>query len=61
MDQIKKAAIGEKVLFDEGIIGVVEKASDHAVIVKIIKNPSLQEFANDKTVVSHRKYKIIID
>ncbi|MCQ6267855.1 YkvS family protein [Fictibacillus sp. WQ 8-8] len=59
MQEIKKAAIGEKVSFDEGIIGIVEKVSEHAVIVTIIKNSTLHEFANNKTVVSHHKYKLI--
>ncbi|MDM5196619.1 DUF2187 family protein [Fictibacillus enclensis] len=59
MEDLVKANVGEKVLFDKEIIGLVEKVSENAVIVQIIKNHTKREFDNNKTVISHRMYKIM--
>ncbi|WP_223592485.1 DUF2187 family protein [Neobacillus bataviensis] len=55
----KIAEIGDQIFFKNGIIGVVEKVNENSVIVNIIENKTELEFAGNRTVISHKNYKVI--
>lgn len=42
-----------------GIVGKVEKVNENSVIVKIIENPTENDYGNSMTVINHKHYKII--
>lgn len=56
---LKIADIGDKIITTTGIKGKVEKVKENSVIVEILENLSGQSFLNNRTVVSHKKYKVI--
>lgn len=53
------AEIGDQIFFKNGIIGIVEKVNENSVIVNIIENQTELEFGGDRTVISHKNYKVI--
>ncbi|MFF3023671.1 DUF2187 family protein [Gottfriedia sp. NPDC057948] len=55
----KIAEIGEHVLFKNEIKGIVEKVNENTVIVNIIDNKTELVFEGNRTVVSHKNYKVI--
>lgn len=57
----KIAEIGEHVLFKNEIKGIVEKVNENTVIVNIIDNKTELVFEGNRTVVSHKNYKVIDD
>ncbi|MGG1678137.1 DUF2187 family protein [Neobacillus sp. NRS-1170] len=55
----KIAEIGDHILFKNGIQGVVEKVHENSVIVNITENKTELEFGGNRTVISHKNYKVI--
>ncbi|MDN3020102.1 DUF2187 family protein [Paenibacillus sp. BSR1-1] len=55
----KIAEIGDQIFFKNGIKGIVEKVNENSVIVNITENRTDLEFGGDRTVVSHKNYKVI--
>lgn len=55
----KLAEIGEHILSKNGIQGVVEKVKENSVIVNITVNRTELDFGGNRTVVSHKNYKVI--
>ncbi|MEH7332309.1 DUF2187 family protein [Neobacillus drentensis] len=55
----KIAEIGDQIFFKNGIIGIVEKVNENSVIVNIIENKTELEFGGNRTVISHKNYKVI--
>ncbi|WP_409304747.1 DUF2187 family protein [Peribacillus sp. SCS-155] len=53
------ANIGDKIIFQGKIEGVVRKVNENSVIVGITKNPTDIVFNGDVTVVNHKNYKIV--
>ena len=56
---IKIANVGDKIVSVSGIKGIVEKVKENSVIVEIIENASGQNYLNNRTVVSHKKYMVL--
>ncbi|WP_042455042.1 DUF2187 family protein [Neobacillus dielmonensis] len=56
----KKASVGDNIVSTSGIKGKVEKVGENSVIVEIIENYSGQHFKNNRTVVSHNKYVVLL-
>jgi uncharacterized protein YkvS len=55
----KIAELGDYILFKNGMKGIVEKVNENSVIVNIIDNKTEMEFEGNRTVVSHKNYKVI--
>ena len=55
----KIAEIGDHILFKNGVQGVVEKVNENSVIVNITENKTELEFEGNRTVISHKNYKVI--
>jgi uncharacterized protein YkvS len=57
---MKKAEIGNVIEFREGLKGIVEKVNENSVIVDLTYMKNYRELElEEKTVVNHKKYKII--
>jgi uncharacterized protein YkvS len=57
---MKKAEIGNVIAFREGLKGIVEKVNENSVIVDLTYMKNYRELElEEKTVVNHKKYKII--
>lgn len=58
--KVKKIAeLGDHIYFKNGIKGIVEKVNENSVIVNISENKTELLFDGNRTVVSHKNYKII--
>jgi uncharacterized protein YkvS len=55
----KIAELGDYIHFKKGIQGIVEKVNENSVIANIIENKTEFQFEGNRTVVSHKNYKII--
>lgn len=55
-----KARVGDNIVSINGIKGKVEKVGENSVIVEIIENFSGRNFKNNRTVVSHKKYVVLL-
>ncbi|WP_462413220.1 DUF2187 family protein [Neobacillus sp. Marseille-QA0830] len=56
----KRARVGDNIVSTNGIKGKVEKVGENSVVVEIIENYSGQSFKNNRTVVSHSKYVVLL-
>ncbi|SFD02572.1 Uncharacterized protein YkvS [Bacillus sp. OV322] len=56
---MEAAKIGDEILFNKKVKGIVEKVNENSVIVNITENKTDAEYIGNKTVVSHKNYKII--
>ncbi|KGL46559.1 DUF2187 domain-containing protein [Listeria sp. SHR_NRA_18] len=55
-----KAQVGDIIEFKNGLTGVVEKINENSVIVDLTLMENFKNLAiEEKTVVNHKKYKII--
>ncbi|MEH7095635.1 DUF2187 family protein [Neobacillus vireti] len=55
----KKADIGDRIFFKNGVKGIVEKVNDNSVITKITENKTELEFKENITVVAHKNYQVL--
>ena len=55
----RKAEIGDRIFFKNGVKGIVEKVNENSVITKITENRTELEFEENITVVSHKNYKVL--
>ncbi|PLS01417.1 DUF2187 family protein [Neobacillus cucumis] len=55
----KKAEIGDRIFFKNGVKGIVQKVYDNSVITKIIENKTELEFKENITVVAHKNYRVL--
>lgn len=55
----KKAEIGDRIFFKNGVKGIVEKVYDNSVITKITENNTEFEFKENITVIAHKNYKVL--
>jgi uncharacterized protein YkvS len=55
----KKAEIGDRIFFKNGVKGIVEKVYDNSVITKITENNTELEFKENITVIAHKNYKVL--
>ncbi|KIL45881.1 YkvS family protein [Jeotgalibacillus soli] len=59
---MKVAEVGNVIEFRNGLRGIVEKVNENSVIVDLtIMDNYLELELEDKTVVNHKKYKIIAE
>lgn len=57
---MKKAEIGNIIEFRDGLKGVVEKVNENSVIVDLTIMDNYRDLElEEKTVVNHKKYRII--
>nr|WP_251551257.1 DUF2187 family protein [Neobacillus muris] len=57
---MKRARVGDNIVSTNGIKGKVEKVGENSVIVEILENYSGRSYENNKTVVSHQKYVVLL-
>lgn len=55
----RKAEIGDRIFFKNGVKGIVEKVYDNSVITKITENNTELEFKENITVIAHKNYKVL--
>jgi uncharacterized protein YkvS len=53
------ANVGDEVVGHNSIRGIVEKIYKNSVIIYILKNDTGKEYEGNKTVISHKNYRII--
>ncbi|MGM0844385.1 MAG: YkvS family protein [Bacillota bacterium] len=57
---MKKAEVGNLIEFKDGLKGIVEKVNENSVIVDLTFMENFRDLQlEEKTVVNHKKYKIV--
>jgi uncharacterized protein YkvS len=57
---LNKARVGDNIVSIHGIKGKVEKVGENSVVVEVLENFSGRSFKNNRTVVSHKKYVVLL-
>ena len=57
---MKIAEVGNIIEFKDGLQGIVEKVNENSVIVNLTYTENFNELeAEEKTVINHKRYKIL--